>query len=71
MSTTKSHMVHLYTGSPAQRVGQEEMDMLERLSAFRGGASKASVLRDAVRKLYESCEADLPSSIKKIKYQPS
>lgn len=71
MSTQKSLMVHLYNSAPAQRVGQEEMDMLERLSAFRGGASKASVLRDAVRKLYEFHEGELPASIRKIKYKQS
>lgn len=69
MSTTKSHMVHMYSGAPAQRVGQDEMDMLERLSVYRGGASKASVLRDAVRTLYEQYEEKLPSTIKKMKYK--
>lgn len=69
MSTTKSFMVHLYNSAPAQRVGQEEMDMLVQLSAYRGGASKASVLRDAVRQLYDSVKGELPSSIKKMKYK--
>lgn len=66
--TTSSHMIHMYSGAPSQRVGQEEMDMLERLSAFRGGASKASVLRDAVRKLYETYEDSMPASIRRLKH---
>lgn len=61
-------MVHIASGLPSQRVGQDEMDKLYRMSTHRGGRSFASVMREAIAYLYEKEEKSMEQKTKTLKY---
>lgn len=59
--------VHLKSGGPAYQVGENEMEMLERLRKHFGDAPRASVLRMAIKNLYDSVADEMdakPSTAK-------
>lgn len=65
MSTTK---VHLRNSGSAYQVGEEEMDMIARLSAHFGNTSRAAVLRMSIRNFYEQTEPIMNEKTKKLKH---